>query len=207
MYKGILHTHFLSVALFLLLYVVKTVLLLANQHSALQAVTDKTKWAERIISVLFLGTGIYLYFNSGNITWMLHLKIALVFASIPLAIIGFKRKKAVLAVISLLFLFGAYGLAEMNKKQATKVERPAVVIAANEMEAGKALYTAYCVVCHGEDGTAGLSGATNLRLSTKTKEEKESFIRIGKGAMPAFSNLSDSEIDALLLYTDSFVER
>lgn len=204
MYKGLLHTHVFVVVLFLLIYLIKTTLLLIGRDGLLEGFTAKTKWVERIASVLFLGTGIYLYVNSGNITWMMHLKIVLVFLSIPLAIIGFKKKNKGLAVISFIFLLAAYGLAEMNSKQATRVTKPNVVIAKTEMDAGRELYKAYCINCHGENGDLGLSGATNLRQSQLTKEEKESFIRIGKGAMPGFKTLSQSEINEIILHIDSF---
>lgn len=201
-----LHTHLLVVGLFLLLYLVKTFLLLTGKDALLESFSKKTSWFERLVSVAFLGTGIYLYFNSGNITWMLHLKIILVFASIPLAIIGFKKKNKGLAALAYLLLIISYGLAEMNKKQASRVSKPNVVVAKSEMEAGKELYQAYCVSCHGEEGNAGRSGATNLRLSKLGKKEKESYIRIGKGAMPGFSALSDSEINEIILYSDTFLD-
>lgn len=204
MYKGMLHTHLLVVGLFLLLYLIKTALLLSGKDSLLENFTSKTKWFERIVSVAFLATGIYLYINTGNKTMLLNIKVALVFASIPLAIIGFKRKNKALASIAYVFLIASYGLAEMNKKQATRVEKPNIVIAPGEMEAGQALYGAYCTSCHGENGDAGRSGASNLKLTTLSKEEKESYIRIGKGSMPGFSALSQSEINAIILYTDSF---
>ena len=200
-----LHTHTLVVSLFLLLYLVKTFLLVAGKEETLRMVSVKTKWAERIISVLFLATGIYLYLYSGNITWMLHLKIGLVFASIPLAIIGFKRKKSFLAILSVIFLLAAYGLAEMNKKRATKLEKPALPVNASQLETGQALYSSYCQSCHGKDGDAGLSGAKNLRLSILTTDEKKKLIRNGKGAMPAYSQLSDSELDMLVQYTETLV--
>lgn len=205
MYTGMLHTHTLVVSLFLLLYVVKTFLLISGKEETLRKLTVKTKWAERIISVLFLATGIYLYLNSGNITWMLHLKIGLVFASIPLAIIGFKRKKSFLAVLSVIFLIAAYGLAEMNKKRPTKIEKPALPVNASDLETGKALYASYCQACHGEDGAAGLSGAKNLRISVLTSEQKKELIRNGKGAMPGYSQLSDAEVDLLVQYTQTFL--
>lgn len=205
MYKGILHTHTLVVTLFLLLYVVKTILLVLGKEAALKKVTDSTKWFERIISVLFLGTGIYLYLNSGNITWMVHFKILLVFASIPLAIIGFKKKKPALAILSVLFLIASYGLAEMNKKQILKVEAPKIEPTQSQAEVGKQLYVAYCQVCHGENGDAGLSGAKNLITSTLTPSEKLDLIRLGKGNMPAFAaSLPDDQILAIIDYTNTF---
>lgn len=176
-----------------------------GSEDALKSLTDKTKWAERIISVLFLATGGYLYFNSGNISWMVHLKIALVFASIPIAIIGFKRRNKVLAVLSFILLVLCYGLGEMNKKQITKQAKPEVVLGSSQLEAGKNLYVAYCQPCHGDDGAAARSGAKNLRISTLSKDEKAAYIRIGKGAMPGFSQLSRAEIDAIISYTDTFL--
>jgi uncharacterized membrane protein SirB2 len=207
MYTGMLHTHTLVVGLFILLYLIKTFLLLTGKEEMLSKFTQKTKVIEMVISSLFLATGVFLYLNSGNITWMVHLKIVLVLLSIPLAIIGFKKKKGILAVLSLVLLFSAYGLAEMNKKQAVKAPKPEVKIGSSELEAGKNLYVAYCQACHGENGDAGKSGAKNLRLTILNKSEKEAYIRIGKGAMPGFSNLSQEEIDAVILYTDSFLEK
>lgn len=205
MYKAALHTHLLSVGLFILIYLIKNILLLLGKDELLENFAQKTKWLERIVSVLFLATGIYLYFNSGNISWMVHLKIVLVFASIPLAIVGFKKKNKVLALLSFILILAVYGMGEMNKKQMTRAEKPNVVIAHSEMEAGKELYLAYCSSCHGENGDAGKSGANNLRTSILGKKEKESYIRIGKGAMPGFSQLSESEINAIILYIDGFV--
>ena len=60
MYKGILHSHYLVVVLFLLIYVIKTILLLSNKNDLLAKFSKKVKIAEIIISVLFLVTGIYL---------------------------------------------------------------------------------------------------------------------------------------------------
>ena len=207
MYTGMLHTHTLVVGLFLLIYLVKTYLLVSNKEETLASFTNKIKWPERIISVLFLATGIFLYLNSGNITWMVHLKLVFVFASIPLAIIGFKKKNKGLAVLSLVLLFGAYGFSEANKKQATKVEKPVINSSSSEFETGKVLYTSYCEACHGQNGDGQKSGSKNLRISILDNAAKVSIIRNGKGSMPGFSALSNAEVDALILYTDSFLEQ
>jgi len=207
MYTGMLHTHTLVVGLFLLIYLVKTYLLVSNKEETLASFTNKIKWPERIISVLFLATGIFLYLNSGNITWMVHLKLVFVFASIPLAIIGFKKKNKGLAVLSLVLLFGAYGFSEANKKQATKVEKPVIISSSSEFETGKVLYTSYCEACHGQNGDGQKSGSKNLRISILDNAAKVSIIRNGKGSMPGFSALSNAEVDALILYTDSFLEQ
>jgi hypothetical protein len=205
MYKGILHTHTLSVILFLVLYLVKTILLVAKKEELLNLVVRFTKWPERIISFLFLGTGIYLYLNSGNITWMVHLKIGFVFASIPLAIIGFKKKKPVLAILSVLLLLGAYGLAESNKKAISKIEKPLLDPSLGRVAVGKTLYLSYCSACHGENGNAGLSGAKDLTITALGRKEKMGIISKGKGSMPAFKNLSEEELESIVAYTDQFL--
>jgi uncharacterized membrane protein SirB2 len=60
MIKGILHTHYLVVTLFLLIYVVKTILLLSNKNDLLATFTKKVKVFEMVVSFLFLATGVYL---------------------------------------------------------------------------------------------------------------------------------------------------
>jgi len=199
MYTGILHTHVLSVGLFLVLYLVKTFLLATGKEEALEKVTKITKHPERLISVLFLATGIYLLRHSGNVTFLVYIKIALVFASIPLAVIGFKRKKSILAIMSVVLLLLSYGLAEMNGKRAAKKEMPEVdMMQVSEAEVGKILYENYCQNCHGPNGDAGLSGAKNLKLTMLSAEEQANIISNGKGVMPGFSKLNQNEVQAIV---------
>jgi uncharacterized membrane protein SirB2 len=182
MYTGILHTHILSVLLFLVLYLVKTFLLVSGKEQALEKVTRITKHPERLISVLFLGTGIYLLLNSGNVTAFVYIKIALVFASIPLAVIGFKRKKSILAVLSVILLLASYGLAEMNAKRGPSMNKPEQDLSqASEAEAG----------------------AKNLRVTAMSAEEQASIISNGKGVMPGFKNLSSNEVQAIVQHVQS----
>lgn len=204
MYTGILHTHVLSVLLFLVLYLVKTFLLATGKDEALEKITRITKHPERLISVLFLATGIYLLRHSGNVTWMVYTKIGLVFASIPLAVIGFKRKKSVLAILSVVLLLLSYGLAEMNGKRAGKIEKPELdMTQASEAEVGKALYENYCQNCHGPEGDAGLSGAKNLKVTMLSAEEQADIISNGKGVMPGFKNLNPTEVQAIVKHVQS----
>jgi mono/diheme cytochrome c family protein len=199
MYTGILHTHVLSVGLFLVLYLVKTFLLVTGKEEALEKVTKITKHPERLISVLFLATGIYLLMNSGNVTSLVYIKIAMVFASIPLAVIGFKRKKSILAIMSVVLLLLSYGLAEMNGKRGASMNKPEQDLSqANEAEVGKALYENYCQNCHGPNGDAGLSGAKNLRVTMLSAEEQANIISNGKGVMPGFKNLNSNEVQAIV---------
>src|ERR1700739_3126655 len=108
-------THFVVVTIFFLIYLIKTILLLANKKENLQSFTKKIKVIEMIVSVLFLGTGFYLMTQIPEIKISLIIKISMVFMSIPLAVIGFKKGNKGLAVLSFLLILGAFGIAEMSK--------------------------------------------------------------------------------------------
>src|SRR3954470_18580156 len=142
MYKGFLHTHYLVVTLFLLIYVIKTILLLSNRNDLLATFTKKVRVFEMIVSALFLITGIYLAtqlpFNS-KYDYLFWIKIVMVFASIPLAVIGFKRGNKILAALSLLLITGSYGVAEVysKRKGIAKTE----TAASGSTNDGAALYT------------------------------------------------------------------
>jgi mono/diheme cytochrome c family protein len=183
------------------------VLLLTNKEK-LDKFTKVTKIPEMIISFLFLATGIYLVINAAEVTTMMILKYVLVFASIPLAIIGFKKSKKPLAIIAVLLIIGAYGLAEMNR--AKKVQKVAVTDqAAIDQDAEsydinaheKALYLSQCALCHGDNGKKGLSGAKDLSISVQTEEEMFAIISNGKGQMLAYSSVfSKEEIELVIAY-------
>lgn len=207
MYTGFYHTHKLAVTLFLLIYIIKLVLLLSNKEK-LDKFTKATKVPEMIVSFLFLATGIYLVINAAEVTTMMIVKYLLVFASIPLAIVGFKKSKKPLAIIAVIFIIGAYGLAEMNRaKKAQKVEIADVIETNQDAEAyditahGKALYLSNCALCHGENGKKGLSGAKDLSITVQTEEEMFEIVSNGKGQMLAYSSVfTKDEIEAVITY-------
>src|ERR1044072_7359060 len=99
MYKAFLHTHWLVVTLFFLIYVIKTVLLLSNRQDLLQKFTNVSKVPEMIVSALFLITGIYLMTQLPVIKPAMWVKIGLVLASIPVAVVGFKKGNKILAAL------------------------------------------------------------------------------------------------------------
>ena len=76
---GIRHTHLLTVILFLLIYLIKTFLLLTNKNENLEKFTKVVKVPEMIISTLFLGTGIYLLTQIPEIKSLLIIKIKIQF--------------------------------------------------------------------------------------------------------------------------------
>lgn len=198
MYKAIFYTHLISVNLFLLIYLVKTVLLLTNKNDGLAKFTKTVKVPEMIISTLFLLTGIYMLTQIPEIKMMMIVKIIVVFASIPLAIIGFKKGNKALALISFLLIVAAYGLAEMSKKQKSSSSETSTTTVN-----GKELYTSNCIKCHGDDGKAAVAGAYDLSVSTLDLNAKMAVIKNGKETMTPFGGiLNDEQIKAVAEYIE-----
>ena len=208
LYTTFFHTHKLVVILFLAIYVIKTLLLLTSSTGVLEKFSRFIKIPEMVISLLFLATGVYLLINIAVYDFFVILKLLFVVASIPVAIIGFKKQKKLLAFISLLLIVGAYGLAEAHKARMGKLhDFKEEVITKPEASNysltlhGKALYNAQCAVCHGSNGIAGLSGAKNLQTSQLTSEAILEIVNSGKNTMPKMENkLNEQELKALVQY-------
>jgi len=125
----------------------------------------------------------------------------LVFASIPVAVIGFRKSNKILAALSLLMITGSFGLAESyHKKKAIRKDDEAAHMASS-MD-GKELFKANCVVCHGNDGKLGASGAKDLSTSTMDVAEMKQIILNGKGLMPS-ANVNDEQASAIAEYVNS----
>jgi uncharacterized membrane protein SirB2 len=194
--------HIVVVQLFVLLYLIKTVLLFANKDALLKF-SRATRLLEMVISTLFLASGVWLFVMLGAIKMLQIVKLICVFASIPLAVIGFKKMNKALALLSFVLLVGAYGLAEMAKDKPYISNN--VVIEGNAGEAAKLnarTFIANCAMCHGQDGRKMYRDAINLTLSAASDGRVDSLIRWGsKGKMPAFSGtLSEEEIKAAEAY-------
>jgi uncharacterized membrane protein SirB2 len=208
MYTGMLHTHVLTVVLFMLIFLVKLVLLLLNRDTALARVTRVTKVPHIIISTLFVATGIYLAVNSGWIAvgnWF-WIKLVIVALSIPLGVIAMKRRSKVLALLTFVALVYVYGMSETRSatfdKAGALIAKDAFLPETDDpLVLGEALFLNNCVVCHGVDGNRGLSGSPLLTESTLTEAEVLDRIANGKGNMPAYKDaLSPEQIDALAGY-------
>lgn len=200
MYKAFLHTHWLAVTLFFLIYVIKTVLLLSNKQDLLQKFTKITKVPEMIVSTLFLITGVYMLTQMPEIKTIMIVKIALVLTSIPVAIIGFKKGNKILAALSLLMITASYGLAEMSRKH--KVVVPTDGIASND---GKALYEANCKLCHGDDGKQGAMGAADISITMMDAATIKQTILNGKGNMVKIE-MSEEQAAAISSYVESTIK-
>lgn len=193
-------THRITVTLFFLIYVIKTILLLSGRQDLLDKITKGVKVPEMIISFLFLATGIYLLTQVPHISTLVWIKIIMVLLSIPLAIIGFKKGNKILAALSLLLITASYGLAEVAKKKREKGE-----IVASGVVNGSDLYNATCVSCHGNDGKAGLSGAADLSKTLLDVEAIKQVVLNGKGTMMKLE-MSKEQAAAVAAYVDSNIK-
>jgi cytochrome c553 len=176
-------------------------MLLANKNEPLAKFTKAVKIPEMIISTLFLVTGIYMLFFV-PINTILIIKILIVFASIPLAVVGFKKGNKVLAVISLILIISAYGLAEIRKKKQKESS------SSNEETittmSGQDIFAAKCTSCHGSDGKLGAMGAPDLTTSSKDINSRIELIKNGSPLMNGFGgSLSDEQIKAVAEYTET----
>lgn len=201
-YHLIVVAHRVFVTAFLLHYVWKTFLLVSNKKDILAAYTAKTRIAEMVVSLCFLLTGFYLIYAGPALSTTMWIKIAMVFASIPIAIIGFKRGIKPMAIVAVLLIVGAYGLAEMNKAKYKKEDKAPVdttAVAGDPVAVGKEVYTAKCVACHGDAGDAQLGGAKNLKITTLTDDQQKDIILHGKGGMSAFP-LPDDQLNGVIAY-------
>lgn len=197
--------HFFSVNLFILLYLTKSILLFSNS-AFLEKFTRATRVVEMIVSALFLITGIWLLFILGAVKTLFIIKYILVFVSIPVSVIGFKRKKKLLALLGLVLVFGAYGMSEAAKKKPFIPAQVEVSGTADDAaKLGVKTYIANCAMCHGKDGKKSYRASKDLSVSILDQASMETIVREGfKGVeikMPAFGGtLTDEEITAVSVY-------
>jgi mono/diheme cytochrome c family protein/nitrate reductase NapE component len=200
MYKSIFYTHYTVVTLFLLIYVVKTILLLSNKEDLLVRFTKKVKVPEMIVSFLFLATGIFLLTQlsfGSKYDFLMWIKLAMVLISIPVAVIGFKRRNKILAALSLLLIVASYGVAEAYHGKRNK----AAGNITNEGEMnGLALYEANCKLCHGNDGKLGASGAADLGATILDANGIKDVILHGKGMMQPVTAVNEDQAKAIAGY-------
>ena len=189
----ILETHIVCVTVFMLFYLLKTVFLLTGKTIVLEVFSKNTQAVEMIFSILFLTTGVWLFIITGGVKNQQIIKLALVLVSIPLAIIGFKRKNKALVSLAFLMLISAYGLAEASRSRPYPVKHAST---------GKELFEQNCTYCHGRDGKKGYRQSADLSLAVKDASMTASVIRNGRNnKMPAYGGLlSDEEISAVTDY-------
>ncbi|MBC7863110.1 MAG: cytochrome c [Bacteroidia bacterium] len=200
LYKIIHYTHYTVVTIFLVIYFIKTILLLSNKQEALKKISKTLKVPEMIVSFLFLGTGIFLLTQLPEIKMLMIIKIGLVLLSIPLAIIGFKKGNKLLASLSFFMLVSSFGIAEVHHKRMGAITNDAKSTGDN-FDAQN-YYSEKCSKCHGDDGKAMIMGAMDLSVSTLDRTVAIQVIINGRGTMPA-TGLSEKEADAIASYVET----
>jgi cytochrome c553 len=196
MATGMLHTHYLFVVLFTLIYLIKTILLLSDKDELLEKFKKKTKVAEMIVSFGFLATGVFLLTQVPVITMLMITKIVLVLLSIPLAVVGYKKKNKVLATLSFFLIVVSFGLA--HKAKDAKAGGKTVAMT------GKEIFTEKCALCHGDNGKLGMSGAKDLSVTQLDHASIVTIITEGKNTMAAYkSSLSAEQIEAVASYIET----
>ena len=144
--------HVIVVILFLVMYLLKTVLLFTSKSSLIKF-TKATRVPEMIISVAFLVTGVWLFAILGAIKVFHIIKLACIVIAIPLAVVGFKKQNKALGLISFLLIVGSYGLAEIAKNKPFIPTNVIVDDSSNEpFLTGMKTFAANCAMCHGLDG-------------------------------------------------------
>lgn len=196
MATGMLHTHYLFVVLFTLIYLIKTILLLSDKDELLEKFKRKTKVAEMIISFGFLATGIFLLTQVPVITSLMIIKIVLVLLSIPLAVIGYKKKNKVLATLSFFLIVVSFGLA--HKAKDAKAGEKTIALT------GKEIFEQKCTLCHGADGKLGQAGAKDLSVTQLPHAGIVEIVTNGKNTMAAYKEaLSAEQIEAVASYIET----
>lgn len=118
--------------------------------------------------------------------------------SIPLGIIGSKRNNFPLLLASFLFLAYLIPLS-YTKDPALRSESSRI----ESIAEGKEIYSQACQRCHGEDGAAGYLKAKNLQESQLSAAEMKDLIKNGKKTMPAYPDLTDDQLDAVVSFIQS----
>lgn len=210
--KIIFITHIWVVRIFLLFLASKWLLLLIGQKNALETLRAKTKIVDMILGLLVLGTGGYLAFTAPmGVQPYIWLKLLGLLASIPLGIIGFRKKNIILATLSVLMIAGAMGLAYAKPKALTNTGEVTVDVSAQTgnqtpdqkemVKAGMEVYTKRaCVTCHGGDGKMGYMGAKPLTQTQMTDQQIGEIVRYGKTPMPANGDISDQDLANLIAF-------
>ena len=148
MYLGLKHTHLLIISLFLINFLIKTILLLSNEEK-FTAFRNKTKLVEIILGTLVLVSGFSLFFYRGvyNEMW-LNVKMLLVFAAIPIGIVGMKKGNKALALLSLSIFLYIFAVA-WTKSLSFSTPAPAVETSFNEHNNQGMIKTVECASFHG----------------------------------------------------------
>ena len=196
---GIRHLHFTVVALLLMFILLKTLLLLSNKNELLDKIRAKSKVVDIILGILAIATGVYLMTLKPTIELYLLVKIVVFLIAIPLGIVGLKRHKKPIVVMSLLLIVYVFGIGETQSYKFKKDP-----ITTETSQPAKEIYQKLCVECHGDDGALGLYKAPDLTASMLNDSEKRSRILQGKGIMKGYHHqLDNQQVTDLIHYINT----
>lgn len=151
-----------------------------------------------IISFAFLITGVWMLFLIPEIKTLLVIKIVIVFLSIPVAIVGFRKRNKIMGALSLVMITASYGLAEMAAKNKAVVPTENTSAVVN----GSELFSGNCALCHGDNGKAGIMGASDLSLTVLSVDSIKSVVLNGKNTMKKIEGLTPEQAAAIAEYVD-----
>ena len=196
MYTGLKYLHLILITLFIISILIKTVLIFVDDKNFV-LYRKKTRFAEMIITMLFLVTGIIMFtMRSGGFHFTLYIKLTIIIFAIPIAIIGFRKKNKFLVFVATSLFIMTYGIADLST---TKMKEVHIELPVTDVNYGKVLYERNCSTCHGDKGASQLNGATDLAYEDFSLFAISETIRNGSISkkMGGFKTLDTLEIDAI----------
>ncbi len=104
----------------------------------------------------------------------------------------------------LLIFFAAVSIFIGCNSNAAELNKDKSAVATEPELPGKMIFTKNCKLCHGADGTLGVSGAANLSISALTLEEKIQVITNGRRGMASWKHqLTPEEIRMVAMYVET----
>lgn len=203
---GMLHTHNLVVSLYLLQLLVRVVMMVAASPTTVEKYVKAMRVPHIVLSILMVATGTFLMFRTpGGTQPYILVKLLLVLASIPLGVIGSKRKSVALTAFAFLLLAGTMVIAYtkpafLRSSSSTAVKGSKEGLDMTKVKAGQPLYELRCTLCHGADGAAGFQKAADLSASKMADADILTIIKNGKGVMPPNSDLGEAEVEQVKEY-------
>ena len=187
----------------------KLILLFSNKEK-LATFLSKNRAYNTVIDSLMLLSGIIALFFSPALkeSWFI-VKIILFMILLPLAIIGFKKQKPLLVVISFIGFVYLYGISETKSpvfrsaRSMLKKQIQQDIEVSDPIAEAKKISPLPCQRCHGEDGNMGVYGAKKLSESKLSDAEKMKLISEGKGVMPNYSFMPEENVKAVVDYVNT----
>jgi cytochrome c5 len=216
--------HHVVVVAFVILYAYKVALLLANRPEMLTALRARAPWLDGVLGTAVLLTGGALALRyAGAWPWWLVVKIILVLALLPAALVALRRGEKTLAIGTLLVFGYVYAIGytrSLDLRPHSRSESPTTPTdprhgrfltenaSADSSQTGgligKMLYRQHCIVCHGLNGDKCLYGARNLQQSTLSLEARMALITNGRGKMPTFgARLTPEQIELVARHSQT----